>query len=220
MSGDVIVRSELLDSAPMKTIRIVVLIGAAISLAISLLWSLLTRMPRAPRDRARKLLSAASWLGEASNDGELVKLKGIVRTSDPGDRLMAPISKIRCVALRIRAQPRRGLDPRSKLVEKIEHRPFDLEDAEGKVSIEPTEVLFDVSPVRQGKVDTSGRAQVLADLGHAGANTAKSNVEETVLEIGATVTIAGTLATVDGEHRLIGPVACVAERAVDLSNEP
>ena len=116
-----IVRSELLDSAPMKTIRIVVLIGAAISLAISLLWSLLTRMPRAPRDRARKLLSAASWLGEASNDGELVKLKGIVRTSDPGDRLMAPISKIRCVALRIRAQPRRGLDPRSKLVEKIEH---------------------------------------------------------------------------------------------------
>ena len=168
----------------------------------------------------RSLLSSASWLGDGAKDGELVKLTGVVRTSEPGARLMAPISKIRCVALRIRAQPRRGLDPRSKLVERIEYKPFELEDAEGRVSIEPTEVLFDVSPLKEGKLDASGRANVLSDLGHAGANTAKSNVEETVLEIGATVTIAGTLATIDGKHRLVGPIACVAERIVDLSNEP
>ncbi|MEO7735323.1 MAG: hypothetical protein ABIY55_30500 [Kofleriaceae bacterium] len=42
----------------MKTVRIVVLIGAAISVVVSLLWSLLTRMPSAARDRARKLLSS------------------------------------------------------------------------------------------------------------------------------------------------------------------
>ncbi len=204
----------------MKIIRIVVLIGAAISLVVSLIWSFLTRMPGAARTRARKLLSSATWLGEGAKDGELVKVTGVVRTSEAGARLMAPISKIRCVALRIRAQPRRGLDPRSKLVEKIEYKPFELEDAEGRVSIEPTEVLFDVSPVREGKPDASGRASVLSDLGHADANTTKSNIEETVLEIGATVTIAGTLATVDGKHRLVGPIACVAERIVDLSNEP
>ena len=212
---------ELLDSAAMNTLRIVVLIGAAISLVVSLLWSVLTRMPRAARGRARTLLSSASWLGEGSKDGELVKLTGIVRTSDAaGGRLMAPISKIRCVALRIRAQARRGLDPRAKFVEKIEYKPFELEDAEGRVSIEPTEVLFDVSPLREGKPDASARASVLADLGHADANTAKSNIEETVLEIGATVTIAGTLATADGKHRLVGPIAYAAERIVDLSNEP
>jgi hypothetical protein len=204
----------------MKTVRIVVLIGAAISLVVSLIWSLLTRMPGAARGRARKLLSSASWLAEGSKDGELVKLTGIVRTSDGGGHLMSPISKIRCIALRIRAQARRGLDPRAKFVEKIEYKPFELEDAEGRVSIEPTEVLFDVSPVREGKPEASGRASVLSDLGHADANTTKSNIEETVLEIGATVTIAGTLATIDGKHRLVGPIACAAQRIVDLSNEP
>ncbi len=196
------------------------MIGAAVSLVISLLWSILTRMPRASRSRARKLLSSADWLGAGSKDGAVVKLTGTVRTRDADGRLMAPISKIRCVALRIRAQPRRGLDPRAKLVEKIEYKPFELEDAEGKVSIDPTEVLFDISPLSQGKLDAGGRGNVLSDLGHAEANTAKSNIEETVLEIGATVTIAGTLATVDGKHRLVGPIACAAERIVDLSNEP
>ena len=204
----------------MRTLRIVVLIGAAISLVVSLIWSFLTRMPGAARGQARKLLSSASWLGEASKDGELVKLTGIVRTRDPEARLMSPISKIRCVALRLRAQARRGLDPRAKFVEKIEHKPFDLEDAEGRVSIDPAEVLFDVSPVKAGKLDVGERANVLAELGHADADTTKSNIEETVLEIGATVTLAGTLAIVDGKHRLVGPVAFAAERIVDLSNEP
>lgn len=196
------------------------LIGAAVALAVSLLWSFLTRMPGAARGRARKLLADASWIGEKSKDGELVKLTGVVRISDVGQRLMSPITKIRCVALRIRAQPRRGLDPRSKLVEKIEYKPFEVEDAEGKVAIDPTEVLFDVSPVREGKPDASARASVLSDLGHADANTTKSNIEETVLEVGATITVAGTLATVDGKHRLVGPIAFTAERIVDLSHEP
>src|ERR1043165_6701233 len=81
----------------MKTIRIIVLVGAAVSLVVSRLWSLLTRMPRATRGPARKLLSAASWLGERSKDGELVKLTGVVRTREAGERLMSPISNIRCV---------------------------------------------------------------------------------------------------------------------------
>ncbi len=196
------------------------MIGAGVSLVISLLWSFLTRMPGAARARARKLLADADWLGEKSKDGQLVKITGVVRTSEAGGQLMAPISKIRCVALRIRAQPRRGLDPRSKLVEKIDYKSFEIEDAEGRIEIEPTEVLFDVSPRKEAKLDASGRANVLADLGHADANTAKSNIEETVLEIGATVTLAGTLATVDGKHRLVGPIAFVPERIVDLSKEP
>lgn len=204
----------------MKTLRIVVMIGAAVSLVVSLIWSLLTRMPRAARGQARKLLASASELDDRSKDGDLVKLTGIVRTRDPEGRLMAPISKIRCVALRLRAQARRGLDPRAKVVEKIEYKPFELEDAEGRVAIEPTELLFDVSPLKEGKMDASAKASVLSDLGHPDANTAKSNIEETVLEIGATVTLAGTLATVDGKHRLVGQIACAAERIVDLSKEP
>ena len=204
----------------MKTLRIVLLVAAAISLVVSLLWSFLTRMPGAARARARKLLASADWLAETSKDGELVKLTGVVRSREAGDRLMAPISNIRCVALRLRAQPRRGFDPRSKLVEKIDYKPFDLEDADGRVAIEPTAVLFDISPLPNSKPDASGRANVLAELGHPDANTAKSNIEETVLELGATVTIAGTLATVDGKHQLVGEIACVVQRVHDLSNEP
>jgi hypothetical protein len=208
------------DSIAMKLIRLVVMLGAAIALVISLLWSILTRMPGASRGKARKLLSDADWLGAESKDGALVKLTGIVRTREAAERLMSPITNIRCVALRIRAQARRGLDPRAKLVEKIDYKPFEIEDAEGRVSIDPTEVLFDVPPMKEGKPDASRRASVLADLGHPSANTEKSNIEETVVEIGATVTIAGTLATVDGKHRLVGPIACAAKRVTDLSNEP
>lgn len=205
----------------MKTIRIVVLVAAAVGLFLSLLWSFLTRMPGASRSRARKLLSSADWLGAKSKDGELVKLTGTVRARDANERLMSPISNIRCVALRLRAQPRRGLDPRSKLVEKVDFKAFDLEDAEGKVAVEPTAVHFDISPLPQSKPDASGRSNVLAELGHASANTAKSTIDETVLEVGATVTIAGTLATVDGKHQLVGDIACAVDRRIDRSaSEP
>lgn len=204
----------------MKPLRIVLLIGAAIALIISLAWSFLTRMPGASRGRARKLLASADWLGAESKDGELVKVTGVVRTRDAAERLMSPISNIRCVALRVRVQARRGIDPRAKYVEKIDHKPFDIEDADGRVAIDPTEVLFDVAPLRQSKPDASGRSTVLADVGHADANTAKSNIEETVLEIGARITVAGTLQTVDGKHRLVGPIAFATERGVDLSKEP
>jgi hypothetical protein len=205
----------------MKTVRIIVLIGAAIALVISLLWSFFTRMPRASRGRARKLLSSAEWLDEKSKDGELVKLTGTVRTREAGERLMSPISNIRCVALRIRAQARRGMDPRATLVEKIDYKAFEIEDAEGRVPIEPTEVFFDVSPLAQSKPDAGGRSNVLADLGHANASTAKSNIEETVVAIGTNVTVAGTLATIDGKHRLVGEIACKLEqRGVQLSNDP
>jgi hypothetical protein len=204
----------------MKTLQMVLFIAAGAGLAVSLLWSFLTRMPGAARGRARKLLSSAEWLGPDSKDGELVKLTGVVRARDAAERLMSPISNIRCVALRIRAQPRKGLDPRSKLVEKLDHKPFDLEDPDGRVPIEPTAVLFDISPRPMSKPDASGRAAVLADLGHADASTAKSNIEETVLEIGATVTVAGTLATVDGVQRIVGEVACAVDHRVDRSATP
>ncbi|HEY4175252.1 MAG TPA: hypothetical protein VGM90_00400 [Kofleriaceae bacterium] len=204
----------------MKMIRIVVLIGAAISLVVSLLWSLLTRMPGAARGRARKLLADAEWLGEDSKDGALVKLTGIVRARSAEERLMAPLSNVRCVALRLRAQARRGIDPRAKYAEKIEYKAFELEDTDGRVEIDPTEVLFDLAPLKEGKPDGTVRAKVLADLGHASAHAAKSNVEETIVEVGATVTLAGTLATVAGKHRLTGPVACASQRIVDLSREP
>ncbi|MBL9019950.1 MAG: hypothetical protein JNL83_37540 [Myxococcales bacterium] len=204
----------------MGNLRIVIIIAAAIGLAASLVWSFLTRMPGAARGRARKLLSSASWLGADSKDGDLVKLTGVVRAREAGERLMSPISNIRCVALRIRAQPRRGLDPRAKLVEKIDFKPFDLEDPDGRVPIEPTSVLFDISPLAQSKPDASGRANVLTELGHPSANSAKSNIEETVVEIGATVTIAGTLATVDGTQRLVGDIACAVDRRLDRAHAP
>ena len=51
---------------------------AAISLVVSVIWSILTRMPGASRGRARKLLSSARWLDASCKDGEIVKLSGAV----------------------------------------------------------------------------------------------------------------------------------------------
>src|SRR5688500_11485736 len=94
------------------------------------------KMPSASRRDARKLLAATPWLADDSADGALVKISGVVKMREHGERFMSPLSEDRCVVLRVRAQVRHGVNPRAKLVEDFKIMPFVVEDEGGKLLVD------------------------------------------------------------------------------------
>jgi hypothetical protein len=201
---------------------------ALVALGVSLVVTFVMRMPSASRTRARKLLAQAEWLDDDVGDGAYVKVRGAVKVRAPGERFLSPLTKNRCVVLRLRAAVRHGSDPRSKLVEKVNIMPFVIEDENGSMAIEATAAELDVSGFRSSKWTPADKRQVLIELGHSSANAEKSVVEETLVEVGQTVTVAGKLKKSDSEpkQRLVGdaehPIAITIERSRDrdLSAEP
>jgi len=203
----------------MNTLQILLIVALGISIVVGFIM----KMPSASRGGARKLLANTPWLGDDSADGSLVKVTGIVRMTDHGERFMSPISKNRCVVLRIRAQVRHGVDPRAKIVEKIDIMPFVVEDESGKLLVTSEHVLLDIVPVKKSnKTTPAEKGQVLTELGYENANTSQSEIEETIVEVGARVTIVGKLQK--EPLGLVGtkeqPIAIKLERNVDLANEP
>lgn len=198
------------------------------ALVVSLVVPFVMRMPSASRSRARKLLAQAEWLDDNAGDGAYVKVSGVVKTHANGERLLSPLTKNRCVVMRLRAAARHGRDPRSKLVENVKIVPFMIEDEDGTVQIEATAVELDVTGFKSSKWTPADKRQVLIELGHDRANPEASHVEETLVEIGQTVTVAGKLQKSEGEpkQRLVGdaerPIAITIERVRDrdLSAEP
>jgi hypothetical protein len=198
------------------------------ALAASLVVTFVMRMPSANRSRARKLLAQAEWLDDDAADGAYVKVQGVVKVRAHGERFLSPLTKNRCVVLRLRAAVRHGSNPRSKLVESLKIMPFVIEDETGSMPIDATAAELDVSALRSSKWTPADKRQVLIELGHASANAEKSTVEETLVEVGQTVTVAGKLQNSDREpkHRLVGdaehPIAITIERSRDrdLSAEP
>jgi hypothetical protein len=138
------------------------------------------------------------------------------------------LTKNRCVVMRLRAAVRHGRDPRSKLVEKLKIMPFVLEDEDGTIPIDATAAELDIATFKSSKWTAADKRQVLIELGHASANPEASHVDETLVEVDQTVTVAGKLQTSDREpkQRLVGdaehPIAIAIERVRDrdLSAEP
>lgn len=206
----------------MNKLRIILLIGVGLSLVYSLIQSLVLRMPGRSRDAARKRLAEAHWLEGDAQDGRLVKLTGKVHTREPGERFVSPLSDSRCVALHLRALVRRGRSPRGELVEKLQIKPFLVEHDGQKLLVDATHALLDLSPARPPK--TADVRKLFAEIGHEGANPSTSRCEETVVALGATVTVAGTLVT-SPVMKLVGdeanPIVIRSERAhSDVANEP
>jgi hypothetical protein len=197
---------------------------ALVALGISLVATVVMRMPRAgDRKRAKKLLDAADWLDEKSPEGAIVKVQGVVRMRDHGERFVSPISEERCVVLRVRVQVRHGVDPRAKLVEKLDIMPFMIEDADGKLLVEATHAVLDISPHKKSDKASPKKDQLLSELGYESASSSKSEFEETMVEVGATVTLAGKLAK--DPERIVGdadaPIAIKVERVrADIEAEP
>ena len=206
----------------MNKLRIIILIGVGISLVYSLVKSVVLRMPGRSRDSARKRMAQAQWLDADSRDGALVKVTGKVRTREAGERFVSPLAESRCVALHMRALVRRGRSPRGEMVEKLQIKPFVIEDDGTKVLVDATHALLDLSPARPPK--TADMRKLLAEVGHQDANASTSRCEETVVEVGATVTVAGTLVT-SPAIKIVGdeanPIVIRSERMhADLANEP
>jgi hypothetical protein len=206
----------------MNKLRIIIFIGVGISLLYSLVKTIVLRMPGRSRDSARKRMDQAQWLDADSRDGALVKITGKVQTREAGERFVSPLAETRCVALHMRALVRQGRSPRGELVEKLQLKPFVLEDDGNKVVVDATHALLDLAPVRPPK--SADVRKLFTELGHQDANSDTSRCEETVVEVGTTVTVAGTLVT-SPEVKLVGdeanPIVIRAERTrADLSNEP
>jgi hypothetical protein len=206
----------------MNQLRILLLIGVGISLLYSLVRSIVLRMPSRSNADARKRMADADWLAADSREGTLVKLTGKVHTRDAGERFVSPLTQTRCVALELRALARRGRSPRGTMVEKLQIKPFLIEDQRTKVLVDATHALLDLSPKRPPKL--SEARKLLADVGHEDANANTSRCEERFVEVGAIVTIAGTLVRTP-ELKLVGdeanPIVIRAERShPDIANEP
>lgn len=207
----------------MTTIQLLLVAAIGVSLVISFVM----KMPSASRRQARKLLGSTDWLADDSADGSMVKVSGVVRMREHGERFVSPLSENRCVVLRLRLQVRHGVNPRAKLVEKLDIMPFVLEDDDGKLLVDAPLALLDVPPVKQSRSAGPRKNQVLTDLGYDTANSGASDIEETLVEVGARVTIAGTLAKQPGSEpplRIVGtadhPIAIKLERAIDIEPTP
>ncbi|MDQ3335445.1 MAG: hypothetical protein M4D80_09790 [Myxococcota bacterium] len=203
----------------MNTLQILLFVAIGVSLVVTFIM----KMPSASRRGARKLLGATPWLADDSADGAMVKVTGVVRMREHGERFMSPLSENRCVVLRLRVQVRHGVDPRAKLIEDFKIMPFLVEDADGKLLVDAEHALLDIPPVKQTSKATPRKSQLLTELGHEEASSSASEIEETLVEVGATVTVAGTLAKSAEGMRLVGtkdrPLAIRVERVFDV-NEP
>ena len=167
-------------------------------------------------------MAQAQWLDADSRDGALVKVTGKVHTREAGERFVSPLAESRCVALHMRALVRRGRSPRGEMVEKLQIKPFMIEDDGSKMLVDATHALLDLSPARLPK--TADVRKLFAEVGHQDANPSTSRCEETVVEVGATVTVAGTLVT-SPAIKIVGdeanPIVIRSERVhADLANEP
>lgn len=198
----------------MNTLQIVILGAVGVSLVVTFVM----KMPRTNRKPARKILAAASWLDDTTADGALVKVRGVVKMRDHGERFMSPLSENRCVVVRVRVAIRHGRNPRSKLVDKLQIMPFVIEDDDGKLPVDATAAELDIPPLRSTKWAVPRKKQLLAELGHEDANAEASDFEETLVEVGATVVLAGKLQRHDTEpkERIVGdaehPIAIALER--------
>jgi hypothetical protein len=108
------------------------------------------------------------------------------------------------------------------MVEKLQIKPFVIDDDGNKVLVDATHAVLDLSPARPPK--TADMRKLLAEVGREDANASTSRVEETVVEIGAMVIVAGTLVT-SPALKIVGdeanPIIIRSERVrADVSNEP
>ena len=217
----------------MNTMQILLIAAIGASLVISFIM----KMPSASRRQARKLLGSTAWLADDSADGSMVKVTGVVRMREHGERFISPLSENRCVVLRLRVLVRHGRNPSAKLVEKLDIMPFVIEDEDGKLLVDAPVALLDMAPVKQSRHVGPRKNQLLVDLGYDTANSGASEFEETLVEVGARVTIAGTLAKqpprpedaagyrdTDPPLRIVGskehPIAIKLERAIDVEPTP
>lgn len=147
------------------------------------------------RRRARRELRAKRPLDPRSPEGEVVRVTGIVQVLDA--TLEAPLSGTPCVVYRSRVTAGAKLTSRAhRPREQIAMVPFVIDrGAQGRVLIEGEHVLLDVKPLtlRRTKIAQNRREQLLMRVGLPLREIGRALFEETVVEPGARVSVAGLM---------------------------
>lgn len=147
------------------------------------------------RRRARRELRQKPILSKTSPEGEVVRVTGVVEVLD--HTLTAPLSGRTCVVARSRVVAGGKLTSRAERPrESIIMVPFIIDrGAEGRVRIEGKHVLLDLPPLplQRRHIEETRRQQFLVLHGLPVRQTSRALFEETVLEPGARVSVAGLM---------------------------
>jgi hypothetical protein len=147
------------------------------------------------RRRARRELREKPPLGASSREGEVVRVTGVVRVLD--ETLEAPLTGRSCVVARSRVVSGTKLTSRAQRPkESMAMVPFIVDrGADGLVVIEGKHVLLDLSPlpVKRDALDEHRRRQFLLLHGLSVKETSRAIFEETLVEPGARVSVAGLM---------------------------
>jgi hypothetical protein len=148
----------------------------------------------AERRRARRELRTRPVLAPSTADGAVVRVTGIVRAIEP---LTAPLSGRECVIYRsrvdattwmFRREARRGRHEATRMA------PFVIDrGAEGTVLVDGTHALLDLPALKLGDGDRARREQFLMMHGVPIREATRARFEETIVEPGMTVSVAGLI---------------------------
>ena len=146
------------------------------------------------RRRARRQLRERPMLLPQTSEGTVVRVTGVVRALER--TLIAPLSGATCVMVRSRVTVRGSV---VQPLESFAMTPFVIERDEGAVSIEGEHALLDLDPLprvskRAKTPEDHRRRQAFMLLhGYSHRRAAKAHFDETVLQPGMTVTVAGLM---------------------------
>lgn len=147
----------------------------------------------AERRRARRELRDKPVLDPSTTDGAVVRVTGVVRAIEP---LTAPLSGRACVIYRSRVDATTWMfrrEARRGRHESIRMSPFVIDrGAEGTVLVDGTHALLDL-PALKLEDDHERREQFLLANGVPIREAGRARFEETILEPGMTVSVAGLI---------------------------
>lgn len=147
------------------------------------------------RRRARRELREKAALNARSPEGEVLRVTGVVRMLD--GTLTAPLSGRTCVVFRSRVQSGGKLTSMAmRPREAIAMVPFIIDrGADGQVLVEGKHVLLDLAPLKMKRqaIEQRRREQFLVEQGFALRELGRALFEETVVEPGARVSVAGLM---------------------------
>jgi hypothetical protein len=156
------------------------------------------------RRRARRELRDKAPLAPTSREGNVLRVTGLVRVAE--HTLTAPLSDRACVVVRSRVRSGGGFVARAQRpYETLAMVPFVLDrGADGLVRIEGEHVLLDIAPLklRRQDIDVTRRQQFLARHGISHREAGRALFDETTIEAGMRVSVAGLMMKDLGDEAL------------------
>ncbi len=145
------------------------------------------------RRRARRALRKQVPIDSTTEEGITVRATGIARVAD--ETIVAPLSGRKCIVVRSRVFAGKGFTAMAaKPRETIAMVPFILDRGElGEIRVEGEHVLLDLKPLamKRKDIDLDRQLAFMALHGVGAREHGNANFEETLVEPGDRITVAG-----------------------------